>query len=84
MPAFRTLAQALASQDCDAVLLVSPPATHRELAEEALAAGWHVVVEKPVALDYGDAAGASRRPQHGTAAMPSRPRTTASGGSRAR
>ena len=53
--AFRTLAQALASHDSAAVLLVSPPATHRELAEEALAAGRHVVVEKPVALDYGDA-----------------------------
>jgi predicted dehydrogenase len=55
VPAFRTLRHALASVPCDAVLLVSPPVTHRELAEAALAAGRHVLIEKPVATDIADA-----------------------------
>jgi predicted dehydrogenase len=55
VPVFATLRGALAALPSDAVLLVSPPATHRELAEEALAAGRHVVVEKPLALDLADA-----------------------------
>jgi predicted dehydrogenase len=55
VPAIRTLEQALASVDADAVLLVTPPATHRPLAERALAAGRHVVCEKPLALDLEEA-----------------------------
>ena len=55
VPTTRTLEQALASIESDAVLLVSPPATHRPLAELALAAGRHVVCEKPLALDLEDA-----------------------------
>ncbi len=70
VPTFRTLAQALASQGCDAVVLVSPPSTHRELAEEALAAGRHVVIEKPVAVDYVDAeAIAAAAARHGRYAL---------------
>ena len=64
VPAFRRLDQALGSVDADAVLLVSPPATHRPLAEEALAAGRHVLSEKPFALSLEDAraiAGAGAR-----------------------
>jgi predicted dehydrogenase len=55
VPALRTLEHALASVEADAVLLVTPPATHRPLAERALAAGRHVVCEKPLALDVEDA-----------------------------
>jgi predicted dehydrogenase len=55
VPAIRTLEQALASVEADAVLLVTPPATHRPLAERALAAGRHVVCEKPLALDLENA-----------------------------
>jgi predicted dehydrogenase len=55
VPAFRRLGQALAAVDAQAVLLVSPPATHRRLAEEALEAGKHVLSEKPFALDLEDA-----------------------------
>ena len=54
-PTFRTLSGALRSVECDAVLIVAPPAVHRPLVEEALAAGRHVAVEKPFALDLSDA-----------------------------
>ena len=65
--AFRQLDQALTSIQADAVLLVSPPATHRSLVESSLAAGRHVLVEKPLALTLADAtalAAASRRAAH--------------------
>ena len=55
VPTRRTLEQALASVDADAVLLVSPPATHRPLSELSLAAGRHVLCEKPLALGLEDA-----------------------------
>ncbi len=60
VPTFRRLDQALESVDADAVLLVSPPATHRPLAEEALAAGRHVLSEKPFALSLEDARAIAR------------------------
>jgi predicted dehydrogenase len=53
--AFGTLDRALAICRPDVVVLVSPPATHRRLAETALAAGCHVVTEKPLALELGEA-----------------------------
>ena len=55
VPAFRTLERALAICAPDVVVLVSPPATHRRLAEMALAAGCHVVSEKPFALELAEA-----------------------------
>jgi len=70
VPVFRRLDQALPALRPDLVLLVSPPATHRPLAEEALAAGCHVVVEKPLAPTLADAkaiVAAARR--HGRVAM---------------
>jgi predicted dehydrogenase len=54
-PTFRDLGAALARVRCDAVLVVAPPDTHRELAEEAVASGCHVAIEKPLALDLEDA-----------------------------
>jgi predicted dehydrogenase len=39
----------------DAVTVASPPATHSALAREAIAAGCHVLVEKPFTLDTGEA-----------------------------
>jgi predicted dehydrogenase len=42
-----TYEQALASPDVDAVAVVTPPNTHLELTLAALAAGKHVVLEKP-------------------------------------
>jgi predicted dehydrogenase len=60
VPAFRRLDQALGGVEADAVLLVSPPSTHRPLAEEALAAGRHVLSEKPFALRLEDVRAAAR------------------------
>ena len=55
VPAFRRLGQALDRVEADAVLLVSPPATHRAFAEQALGSGRHVLSEKPFALQLDDA-----------------------------
>ena len=40
----------LASRELDAVVIVTPPATHFNLAKAALEAGKHVWIEKPLAL----------------------------------
>lgn len=45
----------LDADDVDVVLVLTPPASHAQLSIEALAAGKHVLVEKPVALDLDDA-----------------------------
>lgn len=55
VPAFAQLRSALRAAEPDVVVLVSPPSTHRQLAELALEAGCHVVVEKPLAPTPGDA-----------------------------
>lgn len=56
-PAARTsasLTEALADETIDAVIIATNPATHLELATEALSAGKHVLVEKPLALTASD------------------------------
>jgi len=56
-PAARTsasLTEALADETIDAVFVATNPATHVELAAEALSAGKHVLVEKPLALSAAD------------------------------
>ncbi len=52
---FRDLGRALRDTAADVVVLVSPPATHRPLAELALGEGCHVIVEKPLAPTLADA-----------------------------
>jgi predicted dehydrogenase len=52
---YSSLRQATAGVDCDAVLIVTPPETHRALAGVALGAGKHVLVEKPLATSPQDA-----------------------------
>jgi UDP-N-acetyl-2-amino-2-deoxyglucuronate dehydrogenase len=52
---FATLEAALAGGDIDIVVITSPSGTHTPLAEVALAAGAHVIIEKP--LDASLAAG---------------------------
>jgi predicted dehydrogenase len=41
--------------DVDAVIIATPTSTHREVAETCLAAGVHVLVEKPLAGNVADA-----------------------------
>ncbi|MBP2702780.1 Gfo/Idh/MocA family oxidoreductase [Microbispora sp. RL4-1S] len=53
--AYESLAGLLASHDVDVVDVCAPPAFHRELSLGALAAGRHVICEKPVAFRAADA-----------------------------
>jgi predicted dehydrogenase len=46
-PAFGTYQEAIESPDVDVVVVATPPASHLDLARRALAAGKHVVLEKP-------------------------------------
>jgi predicted dehydrogenase len=52
--AFGSYAEAIASPDVDAVLVLTPPSLHLELTLAALAAGKHAVVEKPPFLHAAD------------------------------
>lgn len=45
---YGTLTEALSGTDCDAVLVVTPPATHNSVTMEALQAGKNVLCEKPL------------------------------------
>lgn len=47
-PTTTSLDQVIADPAVDAVLLLTPPSTHLDLAERCLAAGKHVLVEKPL------------------------------------
>ena len=48
---FGSLIEALAVASYDLVVITTPSGTHARLAEEALAAGAHVLIEKPVDID---------------------------------
>ncbi len=53
--AYPSLDGALAAVPADAVLVATPPETHRAVATAALAAGRHVLLEKPLATTLADA-----------------------------
>lgn len=54
--AYGSVAEMLAAGACEAVHVLTPPDYHRAVAEECIAAGLHVLVEKPVALSGADVA----------------------------
>ncbi|MDA4847870.1 Gfo/Idh/MocA family protein [Hoeflea poritis] len=51
----RDIERILEDRDIDAVVLALPPQFHAQLALQAIAAGKHVLVEKPIALNVDDA-----------------------------
>jgi len=51
---FTSLAKAIAAVPADAALIVTPPDSHRALAQTALKAGLHVLTEKPLAGKWTD------------------------------
>jgi predicted dehydrogenase len=52
---FTDYREMLARVSCDAVLVATPPSLHRAAALDALAAGCHVLLEKPIAANLEDA-----------------------------
>lgn len=54
---FANLDTALSTIPCDAVLVITPPATHHAVATKALRAGKHVLIEKPLATTIPEARG---------------------------
>ena len=55
VPTLRDPDQLLADTSIDAVVIATPAATHAALAGAALAAGKHVLIEKPLAMNLPDA-----------------------------
>ena len=54
VPVFGSLTEMLVSGSVDAVTITTPPATRRELVQEAIAGGVHVVADKPFAPTAAD------------------------------
>ena len=52
---YEAVESALAGSECDAVLIVTPEETHYDVARIALAAGKHVLIEKPMTTRLDDA-----------------------------
>lgn len=58
--AFTDYRVAVANPDVDAVIIATPNFTHPPIAQAAIAAGKHVLCEKPLALNFADALGMYR------------------------
>lgn len=54
-PVFATLAEVLSSTAPDVVIVCAPPKAHKAICLEALAAGTHVLCEKPLATSVAEA-----------------------------
>lgn len=54
-PVTTDINRAITDDRVDAVILLTPPASHRELGEAILRAGKHLLIEKPVCLTTADA-----------------------------
>ena len=55
IPQALTSVDAAINSDIDAIVIATPPETHHLFTMQALAAGKHVLCEKPLALDVGEA-----------------------------
>jgi UDP-N-acetylglucosamine 3-dehydrogenase len=55
VPAYKSLQEMLGAQELDAVVISTPTVTHKELALAVIAAGKHVLVEKPLSDNVADA-----------------------------
>jgi len=55
IPAALTSVDAAIDSDIDAIVIATPPGSHHPMTMKALAAGKHVLCEKPLALDAGEA-----------------------------
>lgn len=55
LQAYGSVDQMIAANVCDAVHILTPPSSHRDLAIQCLRSGLHVLVEKPVATSAGEA-----------------------------
>lgn len=55
IPAALTSVDAAIDSDIDAIVIATPPGSHHEFTMKSLAAGKHVLCEKPLALDTGEA-----------------------------
>ena len=55
VPVFASLSEMIAAGTCDAVTITTPPQTRRDLVLEAIAAGLHVIADKPFAPDAASA-----------------------------
>lgn len=66
LPVFQDYREAIRSVAADAVLIVTPPRTHVEIALFALEAGLHVLTEKPLTYSYEEAMQLyEKQPQYG-------------------
>lgn len=54
-PIYASLTEMIAAGACDAVTITTPPQTRRALVLEAIAAGLHVIADKPFAPNYDGA-----------------------------
>jgi predicted dehydrogenase len=54
VPAYESYKALIENEDIDAVHICTPHYLHAPMAEAALAAGKHVLVEKPAAIDYSE------------------------------
>jgi predicted dehydrogenase len=52
---FASIDDALNVVECDAILVITPPVTHHAVATQALLAGKHVLIEKPLAATMPEA-----------------------------
>jgi predicted dehydrogenase len=62
--ALASVEQVLSDPTVDAVVVATPARTHAGLAADALRAGKHVLVEKPLALSTADAVALTRQAEH--------------------